>query len=192
MPTVAAPAALLPCEQLSLPRSPDFLSTPAAMLRLDSPPERNPESIVFMSRPKGTIRISDALSRVIGPTEALTERVTAIAVRYEQFVTENMPTLSREEWCAIMDANNGGSDWIAESQLMTCGIWANVDDSPELDEKWGIDRAGLVSRMRQMSTSELLAVDEAISRFWQRCDAGTADALVLAGCRLSESVSTIK
>lgn len=138
---------------------------------------------------QATIRIGDALSRAIGPTDTLTQRITAIAVRYEAFVAENMPTLSRQEWLAIMDANNGGSDWFAESHLLTFRIWANVEDCLELDEKWGIDRSSLVDRIREMSASELLAVDEAISRFWKRTEHDSEEALQLAGCKLADPVN---
>lgn len=92
-------------------------------------------------------------------------RLSSIVERYGEIVRRHVPALTLAEWCAICDANNGCfMDDIPESVTM---LWANVVDSPGLDEKWGIDAAGdLVTKMRRFSYAESIAVAEVVQRFW--------------------------
>lgn len=114
--------------------------------------------------------------------QGLSLRIAAVLARYEQLVQALLPSLTRAEWCAIMDANNPGTDlWVAEGDHPSGSlIWANVHDSPELGAKWEIDQRQLVERLQQLSPAELLAVDEAVARFWNHHELETDEALARA------------
>jgi len=112
-----------------------------------------------------------------------TRRINNIAERYRALIHSAMPTLTRNEWCAVMDANNGLG--VIGDLLTVMNAWMNVADSPELENKWEVDLTRLTARLRQMSMAEKLAVGEAIERFWAwsnlPTDEALAKALVLIG-----------
>jgi hypothetical protein len=60
-------------------------------------------------------------------------------------------------------------------------MWSHVEDSPELDEKWGIDRRALGKKMRGLTMAGRVAVREACDRFWSRSDLDTDEALAQSG-----------
>lgn len=135
-----------------------------------------------------TVRLPEQAMSALGETDELSQRITACLIRYEAICRDLMPRFSRAEWCAIFDANNGASDVFAEvTGPMPPGVWANVEDANRLDglgEKWGIDAAALVSKLQGLSRAELLAVEEAIARFWSHCDLDTDEAIERAWVRL--------
>jgi hypothetical protein len=45
-------------------------------------------------------------------------------------------------------------------------MWANIADSPELDEKWGVDRMALAEKVRDLSFAEQCSVAEVVRAFW--------------------------
>lgn len=132
---------------------------------------------------KITAYLSPASDDVIGNCNHLSSRLNAIIARYGCIVRDSMPAMSRNQWCAIMDANNG-TDLLAD-RITPMIVWANVHDTPGLGEKWGIDQAALVSDLQQLSTTELLAVQEACVRFWQAAELPTDEALALSWARIS-------
>lgn len=97
------------------------------------------------------------------PEEGPSFVVNAKLSRYRQAVAAAMPTLTLAEWCAIVDANNGA--WL----LDTPPVWLadNVADSPELAEKWNLDHAALVKKLRQLGFFQAMAVEDVIERFWK-------------------------
>ena len=98
---------------------------------------------------------------------SLSGRINAILARYDKLVAANMPEFSRDEWCAIFDANNGT---LFEPMFDLAGlptmVWANVADSRGLGEKWSIDQEALIAKLRAVSPSQAVAIIEAIDRFW--------------------------
>jgi len=82
--------------------------------------------------------------------------------RYYVALERALPTFSKHEAMAILDANNG-SLWEPWSVSL---LWANVADTEALGEKWGIDQSDLVARLRALSHIEALAVADACERFW--------------------------
>lgn len=141
-----------------------------------------------MSR-KVTIRLPDRTQETLGQIREgeVTQRIVACLARYERICRELMPTYSKGEWCAIMDANNGGTDiWLAAEvdYPSGTGIWANVHDSVGLGEKWEIDQKKLVKKLQRLSPAELLAVDEAIARFWNHTELETDQALKVSWCKM--------
>lgn len=144
-----------------------------------------------MPSKKVSIYLRERTQDVIGETagDGLSLRIAAMLARYERLCRELMPAFSRGEWCAIMDANNGGTDiFVAEvdGYPSATGIWANVHDTPELGEKWEIDQAKLVKRLQKLSMPELLAVDEAVARFWNHHELVTDEALEKAWCNIED------
>lgn len=65
-------------------------------------------------------------------------------------------------------------------------IYIEVHDREDLGEKWGIDQAQLVDRLRQISIIECWAVADAVARFWARASLHEPrrEALEKAGARI--------
>ncbi len=106
------------------------------------------------------------------------ERVNEIVLRYDALYRHLLPDFTREEWCAIMDANNGtipAYETTPETQLTL--VWANLADSEGMDEKWGVDCDDLVRRLRELSAPQSIAVVEAVYRFWSLGQSTTDEAL---------------
>jgi hypothetical protein len=109
-------------------------------------------------------------------------RLNTVCERYMAMVTDALARLdlSRGEWCAVMDANNGVQEWTGDPWHGTM-LWANVADTPGLGEKWGVDQEVLVARLRALGKTDLIAVQEVCDRFWSHADLPTDDALAQAG-----------
>lgn len=82
------------------------------------------------------------------------------------------------EWCAILDANNGA--YLIDEPLAVI-VWANVEECEYLDAKWGIDRKDLVLRLRTLSYVELKEILSAAGKFWKNCNLPTEEAMEIAG-----------
>lgn len=111
-------------------------------------------------------------------------RMNNLAERYNEIVAAHMPQFTKGEWCAIFDANNGGMG-LGEIRDILLG-WANVADSPEMDEKWGVNHLDLARRLRDLSMAARIAVGEATERFWRHCELPTDEALAKAGVKVVE------
>jgi hypothetical protein len=133
---------------------------------------------IYLGKP-----ITDVL-RCLGEdyNENKSGRTSTVCERYLMIVSDEIRRMdfSRAEWMAILDANKGMtlSYGIPEGGAM---LWANVQESPEPDEKWGIDRRALVKKMRALSTAGKLTLREVCDRFWSRSDLDTDEALVQSG-----------
>lgn len=101
--------------------------------------------------------------------------------RYYELLRRSLPTFTREEAGAICDACNG-TLWEPWSMSL---LWADVADCEGLGEKWGIDQAALVARLRGLTYPELVATADAVERFWTSSGtyaiSDTDDALVACG-----------
>ncbi len=124
-----------------------------------------------------------ALDAVAGD-DAPSSRINTVCERYLALVADELRrvSLTRAEWAAIMDANNGVTLYPVPAAMM----WANVHDSPRLGEKWGIDQAALVRRLQALPPGALIAIQEACDRFWSRADLPTDAALHAAGITVVE------
>lgn len=120
-----------------------------------------------------------------GHEDARSQRINQVCADYRAILADHMPAMTRGEWCAIMDATNGLAIPTEDAANTRRYLWAKVADAPELAEKWGIDSAALVQRLRSMTTVELVAACEASRAFWQHPDRNTDEALQLAGVRIS-------
>lgn len=96
--------------------------------------------------------------------------------QYLKMTLASIP-VSKEEACAICDANNG-------SMLMDhpwLGIIPNLIDTEGLDEKWGIDTVSLVRKLKFLTNGELMALAFGVARFWRNAELPTDKALKKAG-----------
>lgn len=99
--------------------------------------------------------------------------------RYYRLLAETRPTLrerfSPAEISLVIDACNGWATWMEPFDLLRL-IWANVEDSIRLDgldQKWEIpDPPGLVQRLKSLSPVEVLALCDAVERFWHAVGQG--------------------
>jgi hypothetical protein len=111
-----------------------------------------------------TIYLTDDSEKIIGSSDSLSGRINSIIGRYEKVTTDSMPAFTAQEWCAICDANNGT---IVDDQPQSVSyMWANIADSPELDEKWKIDRMSLAEKVRDLSFAEQCSIAEVVRAFW--------------------------
>lgn len=126
--------------------------------------------------------ISAALAAVDG--NGASNRLNSVAERYMSMVADELSRIefTHEEWCAIMDANNGVQVFIGDP-VGSSMVWMNVHDAPELGEKWNVDQAALVQRLRALPRSTLTAIVEARDRFWSKPDLPNDAALAAAGVR---------
>jgi hypothetical protein len=81
----------------------------------------------------------------------------------------HLPKFTRNEWCAIMDANNGGPFPESEPETIKSMFWANVEDSRGIGEKWSVDAASIVARLQQLTPVESIVIGEAARFFWDNC-----------------------
>jgi hypothetical protein len=129
-----------------------------------------------------TIYLGDDAEMVIGTRPRnLSGRINTILLRYDRIIDDVMPTLSEAEWCALCDANNGTV--LDDHPQTVCYLWANVADFDGLGEKWGVDQAALVDKLRILPYAALCALAEVIADFWGNDKVGKADNRTL----LSES-----
>lgn len=75
---------------------------------------------------------------------------------------ELQDTFTLDEWCAIADANSG-TFWDALSLSM---VWRNIEDSPGLDEKWGVDQSRLIRKLQGLTAAQKVCVVDVCERFW--------------------------
>ncbi len=132
---------------------------------------------------KRNVYLTDNSLSLLAGCDSFSGRLNTIIGRYSRIVADSMPTFTRGEWCAIFDANNG-TLYLDDSSITMA--WANVADLPGLDEKWGIDSAALVAKMRRLTTAQAIAVVEANERFWANHEKPTDEALKVAGVRIAE------
>jgi hypothetical protein len=125
-----------------------------------------------------------------GYRESRSGRIATIAERYMAMVADELDRLdlTRAEWLAILDANNGVAIYVGDS-LPASMIWANVADTRGLGAKWGVDQDALVKRLRALPRSTLIAIVEACDRFWSRSTEPTEQALAAAGIKPKEETT---
>jgi hypothetical protein len=118
---------------------------------------------------------------------SLSGRIADIVSRYDWVVTQAIPTLTRGEWMVFAHANSNAAslDWLDGGNLYWGLAWANVADSPELGEKWGVDLRTLIDRLRSMTLAEQLAMFEVLERFWGCVRMDPDAALAEAGARVA-------
>ena len=142
-----------------------------------------------MSRKK-SIYLPEEAEATLGPRDemSLSGRIAGILLRYDSAWRTHCPALSEAEWSAICDALNGTHLAIdGAAPDMSRFLWAEMSDSPEMGEKWGIDVKALALRMQAWSRIEQIACFEVAARFWTSPNLNalsTRELLIEAGARL--------
>lgn len=134
---------------------------------------------------RASIYLAPPLLRVLDGTTERSGRLNDVAARYLAIIDDAITRLpfSRDEWCAICDANNGCTGAGVGDDFGWQEMWANVADADGLGDKWGIDQDALVAHMRRTSLVEKAAMAEVVDRFWAHSDLPTDEALRAAGVR---------
>jgi hypothetical protein len=84
--------------------------------------------------------------------------------RYYEALNRARPTFSRDEALAIIEVCNG-TLWEPWSIPL---LWASVSDAKGLGERWSIDQAALVDRLRALTYIEILAIIDSAERVWRQ------------------------
>lgn len=136
-----------------------------------------------MPADRKTIYLPERVAAYYADAQTLSSRIAGVTLRYAEVCRRELPPLSKAEWCAVADANNGTDDLLLGDNPGSVGmmLWANVSDSPELAEKWEIDAAALVDKMRRWTCAQQVAVFEALRTFWIQRQKPTEEAMRLAG-----------
>jgi hypothetical protein len=82
---------------------------------------------------------------------------------------------SEQELLLLLDAVNGWASPAEPVEIIVQGLRWQVQDAIEqegLDQKWGVNGAALVERLRQLTPTQTLALVDALERVWLRADDG--------------------
>lgn len=103
-------------------------------------------------------------------------RLNQVASAYMVIVDALKPDFSVSEWCAVCDGLNS---YPLDDRQSRRFAWASIADDPSLGEKWGVDHASLVDKVRGLSEAQLIAMREIFERAWAGMTAGlTAEAAI--------------
>lgn len=108
--------------------------------------------------------------------------------RYYALLTASAPKFRQSEAMLIADALNGSLNEVHSMRL----LWASIQEAIEydgLDQKWGVDGAALVARLRALSLAEIYAVTDAIERAWLGRDGSMPERLAALGLIAPETTS---
>ncbi|MBU1248825.1 MAG: type II toxin-antitoxin system ParD family antitoxin [Proteobacteria bacterium] len=93
--------------------------------------------------------------------------INAAADRLSLLYKHAMPNLSEAEWNLIFDCCNGSVLEPAENAVW--GLVLNVEDSIVLDgtdEKWEVDGPALITKLKALDRTGILAIVDKAERFW--------------------------
>lgn len=130
-----------------------------------------------MTAIKRTTYFTDEVQAVLGidrdGAESFSGRAGFLICAAGIVATENSPELTADEWCAIVDSNNGSLFAYEQGpEVVVRGIIHNVFDSAEEeDEKWGVSCEDLARKLGALTFAEQLAVFEITRAFWTRKEA---------------------
>lgn len=106
---------------------------------------------------------------LVGYEDSRSARANQVADDWLAMVRELTPSLTAAEWAAVCDGLN--SYYMGDQQSLSLA-WATIDDQPELCEKWGIEHASLVRKLRALSDGQRRAMRETFERLWADMSAG--------------------
>lgn len=141
---------------------------------------------------KKSCYFTDQAEAVLGlDLDSFSGRMNNVIIRYGEIMRQECPAFTVSEWSAICDALN--SCWLQAEGPGTDParfIWAEIADADRLDGlgvKWGIDAAGLASRIQAMRYSEQCAIVDVVARFWKSSELNileTGELLRKVGARM--------
>lgn len=126
-----------------------------------------------------SIRLADLLAPVTARTQAA-ESLGATAKRdlsrYYNLLERDLAVvaqaLTKGEALLLCDLNNG-TIW---DSVTTTALWAQVADADQAQlDAWGVDREALAAKLRALTTSQALALVDAIERWWLLPDGAARD-----------------
>lgn len=134
--------------------------------------------------PRYAIYAGDPLQNVLsGHLTHRSGRVNEVCARYLQIVADQSPEWPLAKWSAVLHTLKGY--WLHDSACARLA-WARIADCTGLGEKWGVDQEALAKEVREMSSTQRIALLEIVERYWQRSDIGSVAALKMAGAKVAE------
>lgn len=119
--------------------------------------------------PRVQFRSGDELDRELAARADKGRSIHAVAKRdlerYYELLGHSIPTFTVNEAMLIVDALNGV---LLRAESISI-LWANVADGIRHDglaEKWEVDGATLVERLRNLTYFEAMAIGDAVERSW--------------------------
>jgi len=124
---------------------------------------------------KRSIYVTDRLRDTLGPVGedsgsvvTLSGRITTIADRYAEIVKSAriLTQFTDAEWMLLRDALNGT---LHEPAATIRELWQGVEDAITLDglaDKWSVDGADLIARLRALRFDEECALVETVEQWW--------------------------
>lgn len=122
------------------------------------------------------IYISKALDEAMGVLQtdafsSVTYRINVIGDRYNEIMRrEKIETLfTEDELWLIKDSMNGT---ISEPACAIENVWFGVEDSIDLDrldEKWSVEKAPFMKKLKSLSFAQEVALVEHVEQFWRKC-----------------------
>lgn len=109
------------------------------------------------------------LKPLVEPGYSLSGEINRIITSYQRMISEATAAVKSRftegEISAYVDANNGC--WMLDEST-TQMAWANVADSPDFRDKWGLELSNmeLAMKIRSAPISEQYALAEICRRFW--------------------------
>ena len=100
---------------------------------------------------------------------AVTGALAEYAAAIDRAARELDPVLTRAEWNAVADVMNGCADlydYVGPQMSPLVMVTANLQDTPGIGEKWGIDTADLCRRLAALTPTHGYAILAAVRWFW--------------------------
>jgi hypothetical protein len=129
------------------------------MMRVANPPEDDDVEKINLS-----VGARETLKHTVDQNDpwSLETEISRIIESYANIFANTPVRFTIGEWSAILDANNGT---LMDAQT-AFGIAANVFDSSDFSEKWGVNNDELGAKMMKMSYAALFRVAEMVHRYW--------------------------
>ncbi|QFU15153.1 hypothetical protein [Microvirga thermotolerans] len=102
-------------------------------------------------------------------------RINEICERYLELVRFDMPTLSLNEWVALLDCLNGT---LRDASTIQC-LEHDISDAialDQLDKCWNIDGDDFCNRLKAMTYGQKTAIVEVVDRYWSAYGGKSVDA----------------
>jgi hypothetical protein len=129
-----------------------------------------------MAEKRKSIYVGEPIERLLADradesgTYSVSGTLNAVADRYQAIIKRSMPKLALNEWMLIMDVMNGTFTQ-SGAEIDAYGLVHNVEDAialDGLDKKWEIDGSILVHKLRGHSFAGLVALLDAVERYWAK------------------------
>lgn len=117
--------------------------------------------------PKVQFLLSDSLRANVAQRSTGSVHLTAKRdlERYYWLISRSMPRLSDQEWSLMQDMLSSVLLDVPDmARLLDADLEEMLDTYPEQFEKWGVDAADIVAKVRAMSPAEKMAIYDRCER----------------------------